>query len=186
MHTSPAIKDAVLALQRGGVIAYPTEAVFGLGCDPSSEPAVRRILALKNRPVSQGLILVASHFHQLEEYLALVPPDRLQRALDTWPGPYTWLIPARKRVPRWLRGDHATLAVRVSAHPVVRALCDALGMPIVSTSANPSGQPPARTAEEVRRYFGDALDVIVPGEVGGRAAPTEIRDLMTGEVVRPG
>jgi L-threonylcarbamoyladenylate synthase len=132
----------------------------------------------------KGLILIAADFAQLEPFLQ--PPTEADRArLDaTWPGPRTWLIPARPATPRWLRGRHDTLAVRVTAHPLAAALCRACGHPLVSTSANRGGRPPARGALAVRRQLGRDLDYVLAGPTGGAAKPTAIRDLRTGRVVR--
>lgn len=181
--TPQQLRLAVHCLRRGGIIAYPTEAVFGLGCDPDAAVAVRRILALKRRPESKGLILIAAGLEQLDPYVA--PLDAGQRR-RVQAGRVTWLVPARPETPRWLRGAHDTLAVRVTAHPIAVALCRAAGMPLVSTSANPGGRPPARTALAVRRQLGQGVDLIVPGAVGGAARPSEIRDLLTGNVLRAG
>jgi L-threonylcarbamoyladenylate synthase len=180
------IDCAVRVVRHRGVIAYPTEAVFGLGCAPCYPEAVRRILSLKRRNPAKGLIVVASELSQLQ---GLIDLDALgsgkERVLATWPGPVTWIIPARPGVPDWLTGAHPGLAVRLSAHVQVRALCDRVGA-LVSTSANPEGAPPARDARRVRAYFGDALDYILPGTVGGRSSPSEIRDARSGTVLRPG
>ena len=180
------LRAAARVVQAGGLIAYPTEAVYGLGCDPRNEAAVRRLLALKRRPMHKGLILIAADFAQLAPFLQpLTPADHAQLAA-TWPGPYTWLIPARPDTPRWLRGRHETLAVRVTAHPLAAALCRACGYPLVSTSANFSSRPPARRALAVRRQLGTAMDYLLPGTTGGAAQPTEIRDLRSGRQVRGG
>ncbi len=180
------LRIAARVIRAGGLIAYPTEAVYGLGCDPRNERAVIRLLALKRRSIHKGLILIAADFAQLEPYLQpLAPPDRA-RLEATWPGPQTWLIPARTTVPRWLRGRHDTLAVRVTAHPLAAALCRACGHPLVSTSANRGGRPPARTALAVRRQMGRSLDDLLPGPTGGAAKPTAIGDLRTGQIVRSG
>jgi L-threonylcarbamoyladenylate synthase len=168
----------------GGVIAYPTEAVYGIGCDPADAGAVARLLALKQRPADKGLILVASRRRQLERWLRPQAPNRVERLEATWPGPVTWLIEAAPGCPPWLTGAHDTLAVRVSAHPVVRRLCDLLDRAIVSTSANISTRRPARSPLEVRLQFGNRLDFVLPGPLGGRQRPTEIRDLASGRLVR--
>ncbi len=173
------------ALARGGVVAYPTEAVWGLGCEPLNRHAVDQLLGLKKRQGGKGFILIAAEFEQVAPFIAPVPKAKLKPALDSWPGPHTWLMPAADWVPRYLTGGRATLAVRVTAHPVASALCRAYGGPIVSTSANISGRPPARTALQVRQMFGSDLDYILPGETGGLVKPTPIRDLMTGKLVRP-
>ncbi|MCG6870134.1 MAG: Sua5/YciO/YrdC/YwlC family protein [Gammaproteobacteria bacterium] len=177
---------AARALRGGGVIAYPTEAVFGLGCDPLDPGALRRLLRLKQRDAAKGLILIASGFRQLRPYLAPIPAEILARIHRTWPGPVTWLMPARPWAPRLLRGGHETLAVRVTAHPVASALCRAAGMAIVSTSANLSGGPPARTAAEVRAWFDGRIDYLLDGPVDRRASPTKIYDARSGRLLRPG
>lgn len=172
------------ALANAGVVAYPTEAVWGLGCEPLNRHAFARLATLKNRPLNKGVILIASEFAQLESYLASLPKAKLKPALDSWPGPNTWLMPVAAWVPEYLTGGRDTLAVRVTAHPVAATLCRAYGGPIVSTSANISGRPPARSALQVRRMFGSRLDYLLPGETGGLARPTVIRDVVSGEVLR--
>ncbi len=176
---------AARTLHEGGIVAYPTEAVYGLGCDPRNREAVCRLLALKRRPMHKGLILIAAEYAQLLPYIRQPSPSRRLWLEQSWPGPVTWLIPARSGVPRWLRGRHATIAVRVTAHPLAAALCRAFGGAIVSTSANPAGLPPARTPLAVRRYFGDRLDSVIHGKTGSSRNPTEIRDLADGRVLRP-
>lgn len=173
-------------LHGGGVVAYPTEAVWGLGCDPLDYDAVWRILDLKQRSWRMGLILIASDLQQLEPYI--LPLDSAAQAtlIASWPGPVTWLVPCAAYVPRWLRGEHDSIAVRVSAHPVARALCEAFGGALVSTSANVSGIAPARNALTVHRYFGTRVDCYVHGATDRQARPSEIRDLRNGRVVRPG
>ncbi len=178
------LRQAVHALQVGGIIAYPTEAVYGLGCDPWNEAAMRRLLALKRRPIEMGVILIAARFEQLESFIAFLDEATLAKLQTTWPGPVTWVVPAKKETPTWLRGAHDTIAVRVTAHPIAAALCEAAQSALVSTSANRTGEPPARNADEVRGIFGDEIDYILLGEVGGLEKPTEIRDARTGEVIR--
>jgi L-threonylcarbamoyladenylate synthase len=179
------LREAVRRLRAGGVIAYPTEAVFGLGCDPLDGEAVLRLLAFKRRPWEKGLILIASDFAQLEPFLLPLSGEDKERVLANWPGPVTWLLPARPEVPRWLRGSHDTIAVRVSDHPLVVALCRAFGGALVSTSANLAGKRPARSVLAVRRQFGARLDYILYGPLGGRTRPSAIRDLESGRVIRP-
>ena len=179
------LRHAARLLRNGAVIAYPTEAVFGLGCDPLNRDAVLRLLAIKRRPLQKGLILIASRFAQLRPFV--LPPDAaLQRRLDaTWPGPVTWLLPANPATPTWLRGEHRTLAVRVTDHPLGAALCDAFDGPIVSTSANASGHPPARSALQVRQRC-PGVDFVLHGATGGLTRPTTILDAASGATVRPG
>ena len=178
------LSRAVAALRRGGVIAYPTEAVWGLGCDPFNESAVRRIFALKERPGGIGVILIGADFAQIAPFLGDCSPVAIDRARATWPGPNTWLFPRNTLVPAWIVGEHAGIAVRVTAHPIAAALCRAFGSAIVSTSANPHGQAPARSAETVRQLFNDPLDEIIEGELGGLERPTPIRDAVSGKTLR--
>lgn len=181
------IAEAVKVLKNENVIAYPTEAVFGVGCDPDSEKAVYRLLALKERPVEKGLILIAAHFEQLKSYIddSMLNEAQRQSIFSCWPGPVTFVFPAKATTPRWLTGRFNSLAVRVTDHPQVIALCEAFGKPLVSTSANLTGLPPCRTDEEVRQQFGADFSV-VEGPTGGRLNPSEIRDALTGELFRQG
>ncbi len=172
-------------IRRGGVVAYPTEAVYGLGCDPWNENAVRRILAMKQRPEAKGLILIAASLEQLTPFVSLLEPERMEVILATWPGPHTWLLPARPQTPAWLRGAHGTLAVRVTAHPLAAALCRAAGLALVSTSANRAGRHPARTALEVRLRLGKAPDYLLNGTCGGRSQCSSSRDGRSGLLLRP-
>lgn len=169
----------------GGILAYPTEAVYGLGCTPFSAEAVRRIFRLKRRKPGKGLILIGSDIRQFHGLIDLDRLGRREEILASWPGPVTWILPARPGVPRWLRGDSRALAVRVSAHPDVRRLCDRAGV-LVSTSANPAGALPARTGSGVRTYFGSGIDYIIPGRAGPATRPSEIRDAVSGRILRSG
>ncbi len=184
---SDVIAHAVAVLNNKEVIAYPTEAVFGVGCDPDSEIAVQRLLELKQRPVEKGLILIAASFKQLKPYIddSTLNESQREAVFASWPGPVTFVFPARATTPRWLTGRFNTLAVRVTDHPLVVALCEAYGKPLVSTSANLTGLPPCRTTQEVRAQFGDDFPV-VEGETGGRKNPSEIRDALSGERFRQG
>jgi L-threonylcarbamoyladenylate synthase len=178
--------EAAVLLHRGGVIAYPTEAVWGLGCDPFDEAAVMRLLDLKQRAVEKGLILIAGMPAQLDglvDWDALSPANR-DAVFASWPGPNTWIVPVTGRVPRWITGTHDGVAVRVSAHPRVVALCAAFGGPLVSTSANPAGAPPPKTRDGFAPMLFARLDGILEGEVGTLANPTAIRDARSGAVLR--
>ena len=177
---------AARILGAGGVIAYPTEAVYGLGCLPLEVGAVARILALKGRAASKGLILIAAAFDQLAPYVSLPRGSIRDEIFASWPGPVTWVVPVRSFVPRWLTGGRDTLAVRVTDHPVASYLASRAGSALVSTSANRSGRTPARTALGVRRAFGDALDAVLVGPLGAATRPTEIRDARTGATLRRG
>jgi len=179
------IQLACSTILQGGVIAYPTEAVWGLGCDPWNLQAVTRILQLKNRPVEKGLILVVASVEQIRFLLDPLPEPLQLAALSHWPGPVTCLLPdVNQQIPEWVRGSHSSIAVRVSEHPVVKALCEAADMPLVSTSCNPAGEEPARDAEQVGHYFKDQLDQIVPGALGGNRKPSRIIDIVSGKQLR--
>jgi L-threonylcarbamoyladenylate synthase len=178
------VDQAARCLHAGEIIAYPTEAVFGLGCDPGNEQAVGRLLHLKNRPVSAGLILIADCYQRFEPYIAPVSAELQALAMSSWPGPVTWLFPRADSVPHWLAGDHDTIALRLTAHPTCRELCAAFAGAIVSTSANPSCAEPATSAARVEEYFSSYLSGIVSGALGGEERPSEIRDLASGAVIR--
>jgi L-threonylcarbamoyladenylate synthase len=183
MHPSD-VPTCVAALHAGAVIAYPTEAVYGLGCDPLNESAVARLFALKQRPRDQGVLLIAAEFDQLKPFIDEVPAQAIARACSTWPGPHTWVFPRSAATPAWLAGGHAGIAVRVTAHPPAVQLCRAFGAALVSTSANPHGRPPARSAAEVRAMFGTELPFILEGLVGGLERPTPISDAVSGDAIR--
>ena len=174
---------AIQTIERGGVIAYPTEAVWGLGCNPFDQRAVAKILQLKSRDPAKGLILVAASMEQFAPFLEELSKKQLKTLQKTWPGPVTWLVPHHDLVPWWVCGEFSTVALRVSAHPVIQSLCKKVG-PIVSTSANPAGMDPAQDILQLRSYFGESLDAIIPGRLGDLSQPTEIRDLMTGSRIR--
>jgi L-threonylcarbamoyladenylate synthase len=175
---------AVRCIQSGGILAYPTEAVYGLGCDPWNGEAVRRLLAIKRRPEHKGLILIAADFVQLEPFVQPLDATRMQTVLATWPGPVTWLLPARGETPGWLTGRHGSLAVRVTAHRIAASLCRSAGSALVSTSANISDRPPAHTPLQVRLALGARVDLILAGRCGTRGRPSTIRDGRTGAVIR--
>lgn len=180
------VQHAARAIRSGSLVAYPTEGVWGLGCRPDDGDAVRRLLAVKGRTAAKGLILIAAEPGALEPYLGDLPGDAWRAVRASWPGAVTWLVPAAPGAPAWLTGASGRIAVRVTAHPVAAALCRRAGMPIVSTSANRSGQPACRSAAAVRLRFGAAVCAVVDGPLGGLGGPTEIRDALTGAVIRPG
>ena len=180
------IEEAAEVIRSGGVVAYPTEAVWGLGCDPFDEGAVHRLLAIKQRPVEKGLILIAATLEQLKPLIdvAAVPTDRLTQVLSSWPGPHTWVMPATAQAPRWITGVHRGIAVRVSEHPVVIGLCQAYGGALVSTSANLSGKPAVSDRDALDPLLLPRVDAVVAGHTGGLARPTVIRDALTGQSLR--
>ena len=178
------VQQAVRVVLAGGVIAYPTEAVYGLGCNPYDARAVLRLLQIKQRDPDQGLILIGASMDDFDDFIQPVDQAVEERVEQTWPGPYTWLLPASDSCPPWLRGKHDSIAVRVPAHAQCRQLCQQAGMALVSTSANQHGKPPAKTALQARRYLGDKLDYILAGPTSGMTKPSEIRDAISNKRIR--
>lgn len=169
-------------IRDGGIVAYPTEAVYGLGCDPLNPGAVMRLLRLKRRPVEKGLILIAGHLEQLLPFVRYRGPWTGQ-VEASWPGPHTWLLPAAPELPYWINGGRDTVACRVTAHPLAAALCEHVGHPLISTSANRTGQRPALSPLQVRLRC-PGVNTIVCGPLGSLDRPTPIRDALTGARVR--
>ena len=186
MTTPYRLREAARRLHGGEIVAYPTEAVYGLGCDPRQPQALERLIARKGRAACKGFIVIASRLAWLEE-LAILPQGPMRQAiLASWPGPVTWVLPVRPGLPEMLTGGRPTLAVRLTAHPIARALSEAAGMALVSTSANPSKRPPARTALQVHRFFSRSKKpFVLGGAVGSLSTPTQIRHGATGAVLRP-
>ena len=182
----PQICRAAELLQQQAVVAYPTESVWGLGCDPWSAAAVEKILQLKSRNVDKGLILIADCIERFAPFLAGLEEEQLLRFQTLTAKPTTWLVPNNGVAPLWITGGRDTLALRVTGHPVAAALCALVSGPLVSTSANPQGLPAAKSAAEVADYFGDAIGMQTPGQVGSSEKPSEIRYLISGEIVREG
>ncbi len=182
------IIQCVDALLQGEVIAYPTEGVFGLGCDPDNEKAIKKLLHIKTRDKEKGLILIAAELSQLKDYIDFecLDDEIKEKVLSTWPGPVTWIMPKGNKATTWLTGQYDTIAVRVSAHPNVQALCRAFGKPITSTSANLTGYAPCMTEDEAKKEFNHHLVCVFKGVTGERNKPSEIRDALTGKIVRQG
>ena len=178
------LREAARALRAGGVIAYPTETVFGLGCDPLNPHAIETLLALKQRPMEKGLILIGAELDQLLPYIDVNEPSLLQKLQPNGPHPTTWVVPAQPDTPYWLTGTHDSIAVRITTHPLAAALCLEFGAAIVSTSANPAGLPPAHSALTVRRYFNDGLDCLLHGSHNTSTKPSEIRELISDKIIR--
>ncbi|RXZ43987.1 L-threonylcarbamoyladenylate synthase [Crenobacter cavernae] len=176
------LRRARARLKAGGVIAYPTESCYGLGCDPLNARALRRVIAMKGRPNHKGLIVIAASIDQLRPLVAPLSRDDEARLMAHWPGPVTFLLPASRRVLPLLRGRHRTLAVRIPDHAEARSLAAVLG-PLVSTSANPAGQVSLKSARACKKTFGERL-LTLPGRVGGRRAPSTIIDFASGRVLR--
>lgn len=179
------LTQVIKALELGKVIAYPTESVFGVGCDPDNIQAIKKLLQLKQRTANKGLILIAAHYQQLLPYIdeAQLTDEQLQRVKESWPGPITWIMPASERVSSWLSGQFDSIAVRVTDHPLAKQLCHVYGKPITSTSANLSGLPPCKTGTDVEKQLGSSV-VILFGETGGRENPSSIRDARSLQLIR--
>lgn len=183
------LKAAVATLRTGGVLAYPTEAVWGLGCDPWQSAAFERLLHLKQRPPEKGVILLADCIDRVRDLLSPLTIAQRQSVMQSWlmaepdQPATTWLLPPSSAVPPWIMGHHPRVAVRVTRHPLCQALCQAFDGMIVSTSANPAGANPALTELQVRAYFADQVDVL-PGELGQHPRPSRIIDAVTGHVIR--
>lgn len=173
-------------LQSNGVVAYPTEAIFGLGCNPLSHQAVQRILKIKGRPQHKGLILIADKFSRLSRFVAPLSKAQMAKMQATWGNqnkPHTWLVPASKRCPKWITGKHKTIAIRVTSHPVTAQLCKNAGMALVSTSANKAGAKPAKTFKQCQQLLGQQARVL-PGHTAGAKQTSTIQDLISGKVLR--
>lgn len=178
------IEAAAALLRDGGVLAYPTEGVYGLGCDPDNHAAFQRVFALKRRPQEQGVLLIAASVEQARPWIGDAPEAAFARAKAIWPGAHTFIFPRSARVPEWVAGGHLGIALRVTAHAPSAALCRAFGGPIVSTSANRHGEAPARSAADIRRIFGDEPDGVLDAPLGGLSRPTPITDAVSGAIIR--
>ncbi|VAW64089.1 Threonylcarbamoyl-AMP synthase [hydrothermal vent metagenome] len=176
------ILQAAKIIHHGGIIAYPTESVYGLGCDPLSEHAVNRILQLKQRPVEKGLILLASNLQQLLAFVEISRDE--EKKISDFKAPMTWLVKKSIQTPSWISGRHSKVAIRISQHPLVQQLCQQLAQPIVSTSANPSNKKPANSVLQARHYFRNNIDMYLNGETGPLKNPTPISDLANNELIR--
>jgi L-threonylcarbamoyladenylate synthase len=182
------LEQAVDCLQQGQVLAYPTEAVWGLGCDPYNQSAFENILTLKQRPIEKGVILVAANMQQAEAFLTGLSVEQQHHIEQTWlhsteqQQATTWLVPLTSAVPQWISGQHDKVAIRITHHPLVQQLCLAFGGAIVSTSANPAGLPPAISSAQVTHYFADIA--ILDGQLGHCKLPSKIIDIVTGDVIR--
>ncbi len=168
----------------GGVIAYPTEAVFGLGCRADDYQAVVRILDIKKRKEDKGFILVASNLKQIMPWIQKPNKILWDKIQKSWPGHISWAIPASADCPSWITGAHTSVVIRISQHPVVKIICDTLGYPIVSTSANISNQPALNSAIKVRKNIGKHIDLLVPGDIGKAQTPSMIYDAISGKQIR--
>jgi len=184
MLVSPHINDIASLVKQKGIIVYPTEAVFGLGCNPQCEHSIQRILTIKQRSASKGLILIAASLEQLSPYIQPLIPKAAQRIQASTSHPTTWLVPVSQDTSSLLTGAHKTIAIRLTQHPHCIALCNALGYPLISTSANPAGLPPAMTINQVQTYFSASIDGILDAPLGHATSPSEIRDVLNNKRIR--
>ena len=180
------VRRAASTLAAGGIVAYTTESVYGLGCDPNNHKAVTQLFALKRRSYDKGFILIADSWDKLEPWTKPVPHHARLAALTSWPGAKTWVFPAADDVPHWVTGRFPSVALRITNHPIASALCKQFGGPIISTSANIQGSSPARDIRTLEMIFPSGLDAIIVGEVGERLRPTPIFDVVSGECLREG
>lgn len=183
MNTCFNLKKAAHTCNQGGVISYPTESVFGLGCDPENISAVEKILMIKQRPIDKGLILIASCIEQLRPYLSCSESE-LKTLSSKQNSPTTWLVNASALTPYWITGQHTKVAVRITEHNIARELCNLLGYPLVSTSANPASKAPAKNSLKSRIYFSGNVDCYISGETGKFKTPSKIIDLETSKIIR--
>ncbi len=169
-------------LMNGGIIAYPTEAIYGLGCDPFNETAVKKLLAIKQRPLNKGLILIAADYLQIEDLI--VPVANMEEIKKTWPGPNTWVFPATKKVPAWITGNFNSVAVRITNHPTAKKLCEEFQNPLVSTSANLSNESPVKTWQALNPNIISHINYLIKADVGNETNPSIIRDAISGKILR--
>lgn len=185
IHVSPhRLRRAARTLAEGGIVAHATEGVWGLAADAYDADAVWRVIAAKRRDVARGLIVVAADSAQLAPLVDPAADTAWQRAIESWPGPVTWLLPARADAPWWLTGGQATIALRETAHGLTRALCTEFGGPIVSTSANVSGKPPVASPWRARARFRDRVDMVLGGRADTPGRASTIRNALTDEIIR--
>ncbi len=179
------LRQAAHTVCAGGVIAYPTETVYGLGCDPMNQTAVEHLLALKNRPVDKGLILIACDIEQLTPYIRIDSQALRSKITQQQHRPTTWVCPTHPDIPSWLTGQHNSVAIRITQHPASRRLCELSQRAIVSTSANPSGLTPAHNALRVRQYFSLQVDYLLHARLNIHAQPSRIINLIDNSIIRP-
>jgi L-threonylcarbamoyladenylate synthase len=178
------IDNAVKAVRNGDIIIYPTESVYGLGCDPYNYSAVKKLLEIKQRSVDKGLILIAGNIQQILPMIRPKSASDLANALKTWPGHNTWVFPKSKLVPHWVSGNHQTIAVRVSKHPTVIELCNKLNSSLISTSANLSNQEVLTSIKALKHIFGDKIAAYIDAPLGQESLPSQIRDAHTLQIYR--
>ena len=173
-------------IRNGGLVACPTESVFGLDCDPNNSAAIKKLIRIKKRSANKGFILVASSLNQLQPFISTLTKKQEEKVIHMNDSPITWIVPAKKDINTNLSGGRETIAIRITQHPILRQLCDSLCSALISTSANPTDMSPAKSVVQVEEYFGASVDYIIDDKLGECQNPSEIRDLLTDEVIREG
>jgi len=180
------IKKSVIALKKGKVIITPTESVFGLSCDPKNINAVFKIIKIKKRLINKGMIIVAGEVNQFDNYINWngLTKSQIQKIYQSWPGPYTWLVPPKAYISKFIIGDNKNLAVRVTSHPILAKLSLSFKGPIISTSANFSGHPPSKEYLALQPEILNQVFGILKGKLGSSLKPSQIKDAKTGIILR--
>jgi L-threonylcarbamoyladenylate synthase len=188
MHTSDTLSRAVELLRRGGVIALPTETVYGLAANAEDELAVRRVFAIKGRPSTHPLIVHVARAQELSSWASHVPEVAWRLAEAFWPGPLTLVLPRSSRATDAVTGGQDTVALRVPRHPLAREVLEALGGGVAAPSANRFGRVSPTTAEHVRADLGDDVDLVLDGGACAVGVESTIVDLSQEQpaVLRPG
>ena len=182
MASDFSIRHAANIIRRGGVLAYPTDTIYGLGCDPGNRDAVERINRIKNRPLSKHFILLAGSIEQLDPLLDI--DDLQQKKIMQATKPTSWIVKASRSAPAWLTDSDHQLTIRISQHPLVKRLCQRLGHAIISTSANPSGRHPAKNSLQIQQYFHSSVDKILASHTQLTARPSTIIRLSDNCIIR--
>lgn len=183
VYSAKLLQKVQAHLRKGGVIAYPTESCYGLGCDPFNYAAINKLIKIKGRSKTKGLIVIASATKQLHKLIQPIAGDQQHELAKYWPGFYSLILRVTAKVPRNLIGSHSKVAVRVSLHRQVKQLCDSLNAPLVSTSANKSGHYSIKSYRECQRQFGKKV-LVLPGKIGNAKKPSTIIDWESQKILR--
>ena len=182
------LEEAATLIRAGGIVAVPTDTLYGLAADPFSAAVVERVFAVKGRSSERALPLIAADIEQIEKWLSPIPPAGRRLAAVYWPGPLTLLVARPAALPAAVTGGLEHVGVRVPAHAVARELCRACGRPLTATSANPSGAPASADPGEVARTLGEGIGLLLDAGPTRGGPPSTIVDVSGREVrlVRPG
>lgn len=182
MASDFSIRHAAHIIRRGGIIAYPTDTIYGLGCNPFNIEAVERINTIKQRPANKQFILLAAHIDQVRSLIVLDSDHKSLISLST--EPTSWIVKASQHAPCWLTDKDNSLTFRISKNETVEKLCSALGHAVISTSANISGKKPAKNALEIHRYFHNTVDKILASNKKLTGSPSKIIRLCDNHIIR--